>query len=297
MRSYSASVEGRSLRAVIAVLLVGLAALTVYPFVYVLAYSLSDGITASARNITVYPVDPTLRNYHAVLLNNGIMQAFFISVSRTVIGSSLHLVVTCLCAYTLSKRYLVGRKFLMPFFIIPMYFSGGLLPFYVVITRLGLHNNFLVYILPLAFNSYHMLILRVFFAQVPAELEESARLDGAGDSRILLQIVLPTSLPVIATILLFIGVLHWNSWLDTLLFVTSRELVTLQALLQRIILESQTRDMIDIMRMAQASQTTNVTPESIKMATLMVATVPIILAYPFLQRYFVKGLMIGAVKG
>lgn len=297
MQSYRTLQEGSLLRFAISALLVLLAVLTLYPFVYVMAYSLSDGVVASARTITVFPVRPTLRNYRAVLLNDGIMRAAFVSVSRTVLGSTLHLVVTSLCAYALSKERLVGKRFWIPFFVIPMYFSGGLLPLYIVVTKLGMHNSFLVYVIPMLFNSFHMLILRVFFVQLPTSLEESAKLDGAGDTRILVQIVMPMSLPVVATVLLFIGVAHWNSWFDTMLYITSKELVTLQALLQRIILESQTRDMIDIMEMMQSEQKTTVTPEAIKMATLMVATVPIIMIYPFLQRYFVKGLTIGAVKG
>lgn len=142
-----------------------------------------------------------------------------------------------------------------------------------------------------------MLIFKVFFEQIPRSIEESAKIDGAGDFTVFYQIVIPASLPVIATIFLFIGVAHWNSWFDAFLFITKPNLYPLQTLLQKIILESQTKSMIDIMKMMDQSTKSKITPEAIKMATLMVATVPILIVYPFMQKYFVKGMMIGAVKG
>lgn len=271
--------------------------ITLYPFVYVFMYSISDGVAASAKTITFYPIKPTLINYKTVFANKGIMSAFLISIARTLIGSILHVFVTAMAAYSISKKDLLWRKGIMIFFIIPMYFSGGLLPYYVLVTKLGLQNNFLVYILPMVFNGFHMLIFKVFFEQIPRSIEESAKIDGAGDFTVFYQIVIPASLPVIATIFLFIGVAHWNSWFDAFLFITKPNLYPLQTLLQKIILESQTKSMIDIMKMMDQSTKSKITPEAIKMATLMVATVPILIVYPFMQKYFVKGMMIGAVKG
>lgn len=288
------SIFGGSLKYI---LLIILCIITLYPFIYVFMYSISDGIAASARVITIFPIKPTLINYRTVFANQGILSAFNISVARTVLGSVVHVCFVSFAAYALSKKDLLWRKGIIAFFVIPMYFGGGLLPFYVLISKIGLTNNFLVYILPLAVSSYHMLLMKVFFEQLPASLEESARIDGANDLKIFFRIILPSSMPVISTILLFIGVTQWNSWFDAFLFVSDTRLYPLQTLLQKIILESQTRTMIDIMKMMDQTVQSKVTAESIKMATLIVATLPILIVYPFLQKYFVKGMMIGAVKG
>ena len=279
------------------VFMVVLCLICLYPFLYVFSYSISDGVAASTKNIILLPVKPTLINYKTVFANQTITNAFFISVSRTVVGAVLHVLVIAMAAYAVSRKYLLWKKkFFLPFFIIPMYFSGGILPTYVVMTKLHLNNNFLVYILPMLFQPFHLLILKVFFEQLPESLEESARIDGAGDFTVFFRIILPSSLPVIATVTLFIGVAQWNAWFDAFVYITKLNLYPLQALLRKIILESQTRDMIDIMEMMQNNANKEVTSESIKMATVIVATIPIIIVYPFLQKYFVKGVMIGAVK-
>jgi len=268
-----------------------------YPFIYVFSYSISDGVAASAKNIILLPVKPTLINYKTVFANKTITSAFFISISRTVVGSVLHVIVISMAAYAVSRKNLLWKKkLIMPFFIIPMYFSGGILPTYIIITKLHLNNSFLVYILPMLFQPFHLLLLKVYFEQLPPSLEESARIDGAGDFTVFSRIIFPSSLPVIATVTLFIGVAQWNAWYDAFVYVTKLNLYPLQALLRKIILESQTQDMIDIMKMTQNNVKKQVTSESIKMATVIVATIPIILVYPFLQKYFVKGVMIGAVK-
>lgn len=276
-------------------LLVLLSAVMVYPFLYVLFYSVSDGVAAGATTITFAPVKPTLDNYKAVLGNAGIMNAFFISAARTVVGTALHVLVVCMVAYAITKNQLLWRKPIIVFFMIPMFVSGGLLPFYVIIVKLGLSNHFLVYILPMLFSAFNMLLAKVFFDQIPPSLEESARIDGAGDAVVFFRIVLPSSLPLLATLSIFAGVAQWNAWFDALLFVTKQDLLPIQTLLYKIILESQATTVEQIMRMSQSK--TQVTSEAIKMTTLMVSTLPILCIYPFMQRYFVKGMMIGAVKG
>ncbi len=283
---------------ILGALLIVICFVTIYPFYWVAVYSISDGKAVVANPINFLPIKPTLMNYKAVFANKAIMNAFFISVGRTVIGAISHLMVVGLAAYALSKKDLVFRKGFLIFFVITMYFSGGLLPFYVLIVKLNLDNKFLVYILPMLFNGFNMLILKVFFEQLPASLEESAKLDGAGDLTIFTRLVVPLSSPVIATILLFIGVDHWNAWFDAFLFVTKTTLYPLQTLLHKIILESQTSTMFDIMKQSFGNTATkSVTGEAVKMTTVMVATVPILVVYPFLQKYFTKGIMIGAVKG
>jgi len=278
----------------IKVIMILVCVVTIYPFWYVAIYSLSEGLAASITVLKVFPVNLTLNNYKAVFMNNSIMNAFVISVLRTVLGSILHIIVTGLAAYTLSKRNLLFKRFLIPVFLIPMYFTGGLLPFYILITKLNLDNNFLVYILPGAFSVFNMLVMKVYFEQLPASLEQAARIDGAGEITVLIKIIFPSSMPVIATITMFVGVDQWNAYFDALLFVSNQKLLPLQTLLYKIILESQATSLEQIMKFTQNEK--SMTPEAIKMTTVMVSSVPIILVYPFLQRYFVKGIMIGAIK-
>ncbi|WP_372629665.1 carbohydrate ABC transporter permease [Cohnella sp.] len=275
--------------------LIALCVVTMYPIVYVFMYSISDAAAAASRSITVYPIEFTLDNYRSIFVDNRILKAFWISVERTVLGSLLHLLVTGLAAYSFSKENLIMRRKLLIFFIIPLYFSGGLLPFYVQIVNLGLYNNFLVYILPTAMGIFNMLVMKVFFEQLPRSLEESAKVDGAGEFTVFARIILPSSMPVIATIIMFIGVQQWNSWFDGLLFTNKADMAPLQTLLYKIILENQATSMEQLARLANAN--VSVTPEAIKMTTLIISTVPMLVIYPFLQKYFVKGMMIGAVKG
>jgi len=277
------------------VLLAILCILTVYPLVYVFMYSVSDAAAAASRNVTVYPIDFTLDNYRSIFVDNRILKALWISVERTVLGSLLHLLVTGLAAYAFSKENLVMRRKLLLFFIVPLYFNGGLLPFYVQIINLGLYNNFLVYILPTAIGIFNMLVMKVFFEQLPRSLEESAKVDGAGEFTVFTRIIVPSSMPVIATVIMFIGVQQWNSWFDGLLFANKADLAPLQTLLYKIIMENQATSMEQMARLANAN--VSVTPEAIKMTTLILSTVPMLVVYPFLQKYFVKGMMIGAVKG
>ena len=266
----------------------------IYPFVYVFFYSISDPVAVGAHPVTFYPVGFTMDNYKAVFQNNTILLSLLVTVSRTLVGSFLHLVVTGLVAYALSKEKLLWKNFFIAFFVIPMYFGGGLLPYYVLITKLHLTNNFLVYVLPTAFGVFNMLIMKVYFQQLPVSLEESARIDGAGDFLIFARIIVPSSMPIIATVLMFIGVLQWNSWFDAFLFVNKHELMPLQTILYKIILENEAKTIEDIMKLSRRG--TKVTPEAIKMSSLIVATAPIVAIYPFLQKYFVKGMLLGAVK-
>ena len=293
--NYTQSLSEKLISKISGIVLILLSIFMLYPFIYVFLYSISDGVAAGATTITIYPIKPTLENYQAVFANRGIMNAFFISVSRTVTGAALHLMVTLSVAYALSKRRLVGRNKIMLYFVIPMYFTGGLLPFYVVVTKLHLLNNFLVYILPTAYGVFNMLLAKVFFEQLPAGIEEAAKIDGCSDLQVFIQIVLPSSLPIVATIAMFSGVAQWNSWFDAMVFVSKPNLQPLQTMLYRIILESQTTTIEQIMRLSSGK--VSISSESIKMTTLMVSTVPIIIVYPFLQKYFLKGMMVGAIKG
>jgi putative aldouronate transport system permease protein len=284
---------GPAASAVIRGVLVLLSVALLYPFVYCLAYSLSESTTAMIRNIVLLPVGFTLGNYRYVFANNTILTAFGVSVLRTAAGILWALVVTGLAAWAISKKDLPFNRTIAIFFVIPMYISGGLLPTYVLIHDLHLFNNFLVYILPHGFWAFNMLLMRTYFETIPASLEEASRIDGAGDMRIFLQVIVPLSMPIISVISIYIGVWHWNEWLEPLLYVTRGNLKPLQSILQRLIMESQGAGME-----AQAGRvmSRDVSSTTVQMATLIVSTLPIALIYPFFQRYFIRGTMIGAVK-
>jgi putative aldouronate transport system permease protein len=251
-------------------------------------------MTAMTRTITILPIDFSLDNYKLVLANPAILRAFFISVSRTVIGVSYTLLVTGLAAYAVSKEWLAGRRFIVIYLIIPMYISGGLIPYYVLIHQIGLFNNFLVYILPHGFWAFNMLIMRTFFQTIPPSLEESASLDGAGPLTIFIKIIIPLSMPIVATISIFVGVFQWNSWFDGMLFITKKDLVPMQTFMQRLLMENFTTDILAKQSLSSSNITSS--PESVKMSMIIVTTFPVLTIYPFFQKYFIKGVMIGAVK-
>ena len=274
-------------------IMIVLCILTLYPFLYTLSYSFSDGHAVLSEPVILLPVQPTLNNYRAVFNDDRIIRAAVISVLRTTIGLAYTLMVTGMAAYMLSKRFLPGNRFFSYFFIIPMYLQGGMIATFVNISQLGLMNNFLVYILPYGFFAYYMLIMRTYYSGIPDSLEESAQLDGAGDIHIFFRIIVPLSTPIFATIALFAGVLQWNAWYDAMVYVPNPRLQPLQLVLQNVL--KQASGLANIKLLAQAIDI-KVTAEAVQMATLIIATVPILMIYPFVQRYFVKGIMIGAVK-
>lgn len=272
-----------------------LCAVTLYPFFYAFLYSVSDGVKAMTQDIVFAPIGFTLDNYKTVLADKRILDALFISVARTVAGTVLFLIVTGLCAYAMSKKALIGRKLMFLFFVIPMYVNAGLLPTYVLYHDLKLLNNFLVFILPGAFGLFYMVLMKVFFESIPDSLEESAKLDGAGDFTVFLKIYIPLSPPIIATMSLFVGVNQWNAWFDALLFITDGKLYPLQLLLQNVLKENQLSSYMQIFEQSTLQQK-KISTETLKMAILMLTTLPIVCVYPFAQKYFVKGVMLGAVK-
>lgn len=278
---------------IIYLIMVILCVATLYPFIYTFSYSLSDGRAVLSNPVTLLPVEPTFNNYRAVFNNKKIVRAFFISVFRTVVGLTYTVMITGMAAYMLSKRFLPGNKFFSYFFVIPMYISGGMIAAFVNIVHLGLMNKLLVYILPYGFFAYYMLIMRTYYNTIPDSLEESAQLDGAGDVLIFFRIIMPLAKPIFATIALFAGVMQWNMWFDAMVYVSNVRLHPLQLVLQNVL--KQASGLADIKLLTQAIEI-KVTVESVQMATLIVATVPILCIYPFVQRYFVKGVMIGAVK-
>jgi putative aldouronate transport system permease protein len=245
----------------------------------------------------------TLRNYQLIFENSKIYTAYVVTVARTLLGMVTGLLFTSTLAFCLSHGSLIGRKFYTYFFLIPMYFGGGLIPYYFLIRDLHLTNNFLVYIIPTMVNLWNMIIMRTYFQGIPQALEESARIDGASYFTVFWRIIFPVSSPIIATIALFIGVGQWNSWFDAAMFVTDQGLKPMQTVLISIINEAKFAEQIasqaggaalDLSNIARGKE---VNVRSITMATMIVTILPILAAYPFLQKYFVKGIMVGSLKG
>ncbi|GGF94902.1 carbohydrate ABC transporter permease [Paenibacillus abyssi] len=274
---------------------------TLYPFVNMIAVSLNNANDTVRGGIYLWPRMWTLDNYKYVLNEATIFHATMISVLRTVIGTLVSVFCTAMLAYTVSRQDYVLRKFVTLAFVLTMYFSGGLIPGYLLIRELGLTNSFWVYILPGIIGVFNMIIIRSFIEGLPDGVLESAKIDGAGDFTTFVRIVLPLTVPVLATVSLFVAVGQWNSWFDVFLYNSSNiDLSTLQYELQKILQTSNTaasaQNAADAFAGAQGGQAV-VTPTALRATMTIVASLPIICVYPFLQKYFVKGLTLGGVKG
>ncbi|QJD88381.1 carbohydrate ABC transporter permease [Cohnella herbarum] len=268
-----------------------------YPFWNGLVVSFNEGIDTSKGGVTFWPRAFTLDNYKVVFSDDNLMNAFFISVSRTVIGTVAAVFMTALLAYGLGKSYLMGRKFFTVFFVFTMYFGGGLVPTFLLINSLGLNNKFLVFIIPGLISVWNMIVFRTFFKSLPAGLEESAQIDGCGNWGTFLKIVLPLSGPIIATLGLFTAVAHWNDWFVPTIYINNENLMPVQTILRRIlnsnlIQEAGNLSPETLERIAKKS----LTSKALINATIMVVTLPIMLVYPFVQKYFVKGVLVGSLK-
>ena len=272
---------------------------TLYPFWYCIVLSLNDGVDAMNGPIFWWPRKWTLDNYQFILTNSRTLHAFLVSVLRTVIGVVAHVLFTGVVAYGLSKRWLMGHRIYMMIFVITMYFGGGIIPYYLLIRDLGLIDNFLVYIIPLMFSFYDSILIMAYYESIPTALEEAARIDGAGHFTIFLRIIFPASMPIFATIALFHGVAQWNSWFDTTIYTKSDNLLTLQAIMMKMIKSAEALQELNDQMAANGSVDGFITikPVTVRVATMVFTTLPITIVYPFLQKYFVKGIMIGSVKG
>jgi putative aldouronate transport system permease protein len=271
--------------------------LTFYPFWNILVVSLNDATDSVRGGLYLWPRVFTLDSYATIFRNTELLVSVKVTVLRTLIGTPVSVLAICMMAYSLSKRELIAWRFLTLFFIFTMYFGGGLIPTYMIIKSLGLIDSFWVFIFPGLIGVFLMILVRTYIEGLPAELEESAKIDGANDLEIFAKVILPLCIPVLATIALFIGIGHWNSWYDSYIYTYKPELKTLQAVLVKILNQFQTGTMVtEAQALANSSKRIPVSGESIRMAVTMVATIPIVMVYPFVQRYFVKGIMMGAIK-
>lgn len=274
-----------------------LCAITLYPYLNQLAIALNEGMDTSMGGVTIFPRKFTLKNFQSVLSNDSFFNAAWISVSRVILATILSLLIVFSAAYGLTRKGLPGRRGITLFLMIPTYISAGVIPGYLLFRTLHMINSYWIYILPNAFVFYNMVIIRSFLQAIPESLEESAKIDGANDIQIMFKIAMPISKPVIATVALWVSVGNWNDWTTTLMYVTDKRLHPLQYLMMRLIKESEAaRDIAMELQMGIKEVASLPTAQSVTAATLIVTTLPIIIVYPLLQKYFVSGVTLGAVK-
>lgn len=263
---------------------------TLFPFLHVVAKSLSKDSAVMAGEVSIWPIGLNLRTYRYVVGNYEFLRALYVSIFVTGVGTFLHVLVTSFVAYPLSRKYLIGRGFFTFIFIFTMLFSGGLIPTYLVIKNLRLIDNIWVLILPGIISAFNMIILRNYFSTIPDSLEESAKIDGCSNIIIFFKIIFPLSLPAIATVCIYTAVGFWNSYFNALIYINNRNLYPLSLYLRMVILEVSAQ-LVDL-----NPELTNLNPESVRSATVVAATLPILIVYPLLQKYFIKGVILGAVK-
>ncbi|MDR1399817.1 MAG: carbohydrate ABC transporter permease [Treponema sp.] len=300
MKAYTLSkLENRIFNTVNLILMIVIAACMLYPFWNTVAISFNEATDTIRGGITLLPRRFSLQNYKAVFASGTIYNAFFISVARTIINTVTSVFFTSMIAFALSRREYIFRKPLTFIIVLSMYINAGLIPTYFLMRNFGLINSFLVYIVPGVVSAFNFVVIRTYMRSLPESIIESARIDGCGDFWIFIRIILPLCLPVLATVSLFVAVGAWNSWFDTLIYNSGRAyLHTLQYKLMEFLQSSQTqaRSAADVGAMAMSQSSSMVTPVSIRAAITVVAALPILIVYPFMQRYFVVGLNVGGVK-
>lgn len=263
------------------------------PMLHIASVSFSSNSAILSKKVLIWPIELNLESYKGVLADNSMIRALFFSIWLTLVYTVISMLMTVLAAYPLTKKNLKGRNVFLVFVVITMYFSGGMIPDYILIKNLNLLNNFWCLVLPGMFSAFNMIILKTFFSNLPDSLEESAYLDGASHLVILFRIVLPLSTPVLATLSLFYAVGRWNAFMDSLLYISNSKLYPLQLKLYQIVYNNMQLEIAQV----EGTNTSNLLAESLKAASVMFATIPILLVYPWLQRYFISGIMIGAIKG
>lgn len=276
------------------IFLLGMIIITLYPFLYVVCASVSKpDLMIKHTGILLWPLGFNLSAYKAVLQNPMIASGYKNTIIYVLLGTTLNLLMTCLGAYVLSRKSFKLKKVLMMLIIFTMFFQGGLIPSYLLVKSMGMIDTAFAIVVPTAISTFNLIIMRTAFEEIPAAFEEAAKIDGANDFTILIKVFIPLAMPTIAVMILFYGVHHWNSWVPAMLYLRKREYYPLQLVLKEILISSNTQSMTTDV----ANSDVQSVSEIIKYATIVVATVPILFVYPFLQKYFVKGMMVGGVKG
>lgn len=264
-----------------------------YPFLNVVAYSFSGYNAVLSGKVTFFPIDFNLGAYKEILNKAQIWIAMNVTLIVTLCGTALGLVLTVFAAYALSRENLPGRKVMTGIILFTMYFSGGIIPTFMVVKEMGMYDTLAALVIPQSINVFNFIVMRTFFRQLPESLEEAAKIDGASDMQVLIKIILPLSIPIIATIGLFYAVQYWNGYFDALLYIQEPDKYTLQLRLRSLLFA----DELNNAGAAAEGVGTKVMTQSLKMACVAVSTLPILVVYPWLQKYFVKGVMLGSVKG
>ncbi|MEH7438081.1 carbohydrate ABC transporter permease [Neobacillus drentensis] len=269
------------------VLLSILTLVTLYPFWYVLIISLSSEEGFYKDIYHIIPNSFSLETYRYAFTNAQIFRSFGVSITITVLGVIISLILTAMGAYVLSKKHLKGRKFFFIFMIFTMFFNGGIVPLYILVNSLQMRDSIWALILPMAINTFNLILMMNYFSSLPESLEESAKLDGCNDFQILFKIILPSSKPIVMTIVLFYAVFYWNDWFMAMLFISDQKLYPLSLFLRNMILSSQ-----NFMSTGLARQV----PEMLKATIIIISVIPVMIFYPFVQKHFVQGIMLGSVK-
>lgn len=288
------SKEDIVINTIVVLLCIVITILTVYPIYYCLILSLNEGTDAAKGGIYLFPRKFTLENYQIVFQNKAIYKAFFMTIVRTFAGTLAAIMAMAVAAYALTKQELKGRRIYTYLGVITLYFSAGVVQQYLLYRELHILDTFWVYLLPNIYQFYYIILFMAFFKELPAALEESAQIDGAGYYTILLRVIIPLSKPVIATIALFVGVWHWNDWFHPAFFIQNENLMTMPAVLMRAMSLAEAQQMMQ--RMMSTGAQSSTTMESVRYAMLIVAVAPITIIYPFVQKFFLKGMMLGSVK-
>lgn len=265
----------------------------ILPFMNVIAVSLSSAVPVASGEVTIFPVGFTLKSYKTVATNDAIFQAYKNTIFVVIVGTACSLIMTMFAAFPMSKKSLPGRRYIMFFIALTLWFTGGMIPTFLVVKNVGLYNSLFALFVPTLVSAFHVVVMRNFFEGVPESLDESARIDGAGDFWILFKIYVPLSMPVIATVSLWLAVTYWNNFFNPLLYLADRSKYTLQVVLRDIVLSS---SFVEYGMEARIDEDVEMVPEGIRNATILFSTIPILMVYPFLQRYFIKGVIVGAVK-
>ena len=271
------------------------ALLCMYPFYYLIIYSLSNSTQAARQDIWLFPAGFTVENYKVLFRKADILLAAFVSASRAVSGTLITICCSSFFAYLLTKKELIGRKIFYRMLVITMYLNAGIIPYFIVMKAYGLKNNYLLYILPSAVVAFYVILIKTYIEVIPAELEEAARMDGAGYFTVFTKIIFPVCVPVLATVAVFSAVNQWNSWQDNFYLVRDRNLKTLQLLLLEY-LQSMDSTLINDINTA-AARANRTSALSMKACISVITMIPIMLVYPFFQKFFVKGILVGSVKG
>lgn len=277
-------------------ILIVLVLITLYPLYYILVASLSSPAAIAKHGVMMFwPEDVTIKYYKAVFDNPMIAVGYRNTIFLVIVGTSINMLLTIFAAYALSRKWLMGRNIFMFIIVITMFFGGGLIPSYLLVRQLGLFNTIWALIIPGAVSSWNVIMMRTYFVGIPDSLEESARMDGANDFHILFRIILPVSMPIIAVMILFYAVGHWNAWFSASIYLKDKDLYPLQLVLRSILINNSLREMGDTGYTGSGSA--REITKGLKYATVIASTLPILCIYPFVQKYFIKGIMIGSIKG